>query len=193
MTRLDDCATNIVLHDNRLNGNAPSTYADYVYSVDQSTPLMDVFNRIASLSSNTPNGRWSKLFVMCHGYAGEDPYAGMCADVGGFGLQLCTEGLNQTTVCYANAIYNCVDSIIIYSCAAADDSMAAMDENANGKGLMSRLAVNVNCTVIAADRIQWYHIIDPGTGNGEIDFGAWEGNVFQFNPDGSYAQLPTSC
>jgi hypothetical protein len=190
MTFLDTWSSNMVLHDKRLKGNGNSSFASNIFDVDETMSLADIFSWIQTYSASI--GGLSQLFIMCHGYAGENPYSMLCADVGGFGLQLGTEGLKLTTVNFASSLYNCADMIVIYSCAAADDSMASIDPNADGKNLLGQLATYANCPVIAADRIQYYNIINPGAGGGQIDFGAWEGNVFQFNPDGSYQQLPAA-
>jgi len=45
---------------------------------------------------------------------------------------------------------------------------------------MGALAIHTSASVFAADRIQWYQ-----TKNGNIDFGAWEGQLWQFPPNGN--------
>jgi hypothetical protein len=56
---------------------------------------------------------------------------------------------------------------------------------ADGRYLMGALAIHTNATVYAADKIQWYHVKN---GDGSYDFGAWEGTLYKFDPNGASPQ-----
>jgi hypothetical protein len=98
-------------------------------------------------------------------------------DAGGMGLQLGSEGVLHSNVSRWKAIAGACDSIVIYACAAANTESGNEGSTADGKYLMGALAMHAKATVYAADRIQWY---DPSN----MDFGDWEGNLWQFQPTG---------
>jgi hypothetical protein len=107
-----------------------------------------------------------------------------CADAGGMGLQLGQERVTHRNVNLWRAIRNLVESIVVYSCAAADTQKDNIGSEADGRYLMGALALHTGATVYAADRIQWY-----GTHNslehGRFEWGKWEGNVHMFRPNGA--------
>lgn len=70
--------------------------------------------------------------------------------------------------------------VVVYSCGAADTQQGNEGSDADGRYLMGALAIHTNAPVYAADRIQWYHTGADCTYN----FGAWEGNLFRFDPNG---------
>lgn len=172
----------VALRDRRLRGLVPVTPQVATFHVDGSVPLNVAFTAIKS----TANGKkLSALFVLCHGYAGENTRAGVCADAGGMGLQLGRENVLHRNVVLWSALKNVFSNIIVYSCGAGDTQAGNVGTFADGRYLMGALAIHTNATVYAANRIQWYSIKN---GDGSYDFGAWEGTLYRFDPSGSAAQ-----
>ena len=127
--------------------------------------------------------------MLCHGYAGENARKKVCMDAGGMGLQLGSEGLMHSNVSLWKSIYNKVQNIVIYSCAASNTEHGDEGSTADGRYLMGALATYTNASVYAADRIQWY-IKDKIDNN--IDFGDWEGTLWCFTPHGIVPPLTVS-
>jgi hypothetical protein len=84
------------------------------------------------------------LYVLCHGYAGENQRGMVCADVGGEGLELGREGVTHRNVSRWFAIRGAVSNIVVHSCAAADTQPENVGSRADGKYLMGALAAVVN-------------------------------------------------
>jgi hypothetical protein len=101
-------------------------------------------------------------------------------DAGGMGLQLGTDGLTLSNVTLWAGILNLATNIVIYACAAADTQPDNVGTTADGKLLMGQLSGFTGSLVYAADLIQWYT-----STNNIINFGGWEGNLWQFNPNGT--------
>ncbi|WP_128548718.1 hypothetical protein [Larkinella soli] len=190
MKHLDSYSRNMIVHDNRLEGNPPLGYAANIYHVDDTTSTAHIFDWVATHASRI--GGISRLYIMCHGYAGGNDFEMVSADVGGLGLQLGRDSLTLGNVRVVAPLRNRVQRIIIYACAAADNSMARYSPAADGHRLMGELAYYSGAYVVAADRIQWYsRVTVSGSfsyigGRGDtnmIDFGAWEGTVYEFPPD----------
>jgi hypothetical protein len=165
----------IILHDRRLKGSAPIARGVTTIRLDRSTPLGSAFSAIKTLKrlDGVQN-----LYVLCHGYAGQDARAEICADMGG-------EGVLHTNVARWSAIRGDVGTIVVHSCGAADTQPENVGTNADGKYLMGALAIHTNATVYAGDRIQWY-----AGSTGTINFGNWEGTLWKFEPSGSFGPAP---
>jgi hypothetical protein len=170
----------IVLHDQRLGGSAPQRRSITNLTVNASISLFGLFPVIRALGQlDGPQG----LYVLCHGYAGINNSQRVCTDAGGMGLQLGREGVLHSNVSRWSELRGAFSSIVVYSCAAADTQWANRGTAADGQYLMGALALYTNATVYAADRIQWYRTAG-GAANGTIDFGAWEGTLWKFEPNG---------
>ena len=177
--------TNIVLHDVRLEGVAPAGRNISTMRLSESTPLASAFTLIRTLKQLDGMQR---LFVLCHGYAGESERGEVCGDFGGMGLQLGADDVLHENISLWRSIRGCVSQIVVYSCGAADTQPENRGSHADGKYLMGALAIHTNATVYAADRIQWY---DTGYfGDGTINFGSWEGTLWKFQPSGTFAPAP---
>jgi hypothetical protein len=163
----------LVLRDKRLKGTLAA--ACDVWTVNESTPLSSVLSSIKGAAD--ANGRLDTLFLLCHGYAGINARKRVCMDAGGMGLQLGAEGLMHSNVVRWKAIAGKCTNIVAYACAAANTESGNEGSTADGKYLMGALAIHSAATVYAADRIQWYD-------SRNMDFGDWEGNVWQFQPTG---------
>jgi hypothetical protein len=171
----------LALHDRRLMGGVPARPRLSIVNTDGKVPLHGTFAQINGVAQAI--GKINSIFVLCHGYAGENTRAMVCQDAGGMGLQLGREGVFHANAALWGAIANKVDNIVIYACAAADTEAGNENTIADGRYLMGALAIYTNATVYAADRIQWYSTY-KGLPNGRFDFGEWEGQLWQFPPDG---------
>ena len=165
----------VILHDRRLKGVMPPRRPHLrLVEVNEHTSLHLAFGRIkASKHIHT-------LFVLCHGFAGENKKAKVCVDAGGMGLLLGKELMLHSNVAMWRELANCAKDIVVYACAAGDTEPGNEGTTADGKYLMGALAIHTNTPVFAADRIQWYQ---PNQG-GHIDFGDWEGTLWEFPPNG---------
>ncbi|HEY7393676.1 MAG TPA: hypothetical protein VH559_02465 [Gemmatimonadaceae bacterium] len=168
----------VVLRDRRLGGGVPSRRGLVIVNTDAGQALGNAFMQIKAV------GKVNTLFILCHGYAGSNERAQVSMDAGGMGLQLGREGVFISNVCLWSALKNRVASIVIYSCAAADTQPGNEGTSADGRYLMGALALHTNAFVYAADKIQWYGTY-KNLSNGRFDWGAWEGQLWQFPPDGS--------
>lgn len=174
-------STYLALRDRRLQGGVPFRSHLAIVNADASTPLAQIFTKIRAAGGR---GKIHSMFILCHGYAGANVRAQVSADAGGMGLQLAREGVLHGNVARWTAIADKVENIVVYSCAAADTQPGNEGTAADGRYLMGALAIHTNANVFAADRIQWYHTL-KGLSNGRFEFGAWEGQLFHFPPDGT--------
>ncbi len=171
------------LRDRRLEGGVPARARLSIYNTNATTPLAGAFASINGVA-RASGGKIHSLFVLCHGYAGENTRGMMSMDAGGMGLELGREGVSHSNVALWAAIGNTVDNIVVYSCAAGDTQPGNEGTDADGRYLMGALAIHTNATVYAADKIQWYSTHN-NLANGRYDFGAWEGILLRFPPNGN--------
>ncbi|MFN8179218.1 MAG: hypothetical protein U0167_14905 [bacterium] len=172
----------LALHDRRLSGGVPARKGLYIVNADATTPLAMVFSRINSAAK--AGGKLHSLFILCHGYAGENTRARVSMDAGGMGLQIGREDVLHSNVHLWTAIKNQAQNIVVYSCAASDTQPGNEGTTADGRYLMGALAIHTNANVYAADKIQWYDTYN-GLANGRFDFGEWEGQLWSFPPSGN--------
>jgi hypothetical protein len=161
-------------------GGVPARPNLSIHNLDESIPLRGALNHIVAEAGHAPTHKIDALFILCHGYAGENTRMGVCADAGGMGLQLGRDGVTQSNVGQWVRIRSKVDNIIVYACAAADRQPGNEYTRADGRYLMGALAVSTNADVYAADKIQWYWTF-KGLRNGAFDFGAWDGQLYKFD------------
>lgn len=173
----------LAIHDARLQGKAPTRWNMNVIDVDQNTSLLPALDGINSAALFSGRGKLDAVFILCHGYAGANNSAQVSMDAGGMGLQLGKEDVLHANVNLWGSIKDKVDNIVVYACAAGDTQPGNAGTRADGKYLMGALALATNASVFAADKLQWYNT-DP---NGLIVYGAWEGTLWNFPPDGSGA------
>ena len=171
----------LALRDKRLHGGVSARHHQSIVNTDGTTPLTTTFRQINSVSDAV--GVIDHMFVLCHGFAGANRRAAVSMDAGGMGLQLGKENVLHVNVDLWRAIRNKVRNIVVYSCGAADTQPGNEGTTADGRYLMGALALHTGATVYAADRIQWYGTYN-GLPNGRFDFGAWEGQLYRFGPDG---------
>lgn len=173
----------MTIRDRRLQGGVPARPNLAIVNTDENTGLASVFSKVNARAGQV-GGKIGTLFILCHGYAGENTRAAVSADAGGMGLQLGREDILHDNVDRWRAIKNKVENIVVYSCAAADTEAGNEGTTADGRYLMGALAIYTNAHVYAADRIQWY-VRYGNLPNGRYDFGAWEGQLWHFPPSGA--------
>jgi hypothetical protein len=188
----------MIIHDTRLNGATPLNY-NYVMDVSDKISIDFVVGRVAHF------GRIQKLaslHIFCHGFEADWNLTGkVCMPTahGGFGLQLCKEGLTLFNVAKTAAWKGLVQQIVLFACAPADTGPGNAGTYGDGKRFCGELALWSNAEVIAARDTQYYDRTTARYSGGRtvantIDFGAWEGPVYKFtleNPDGEpYFALP---
>jgi hypothetical protein len=150
--------------------------------------LSSAFNKIkGTAKTKGAKGKLHTLFILCHGYAGENTAAAVSGDFGGMGLQLGTEDVLHSNVSMWTAIKGKFRNIVVYSCGAGDTEEGNEGTTADGEYLMGALALHTQAHVFAADKIQWYN--GGAAGSAPIDFGAWEGNLKWFPPTGEHSKV----
>ena len=173
----------LALRDKRLEGGVPARSGLYIVNTDEGVSLSSAFSSI-NAAARAAGGTLNAIFILCHGYAGENVNAGMSADAGGMGLQIGREDMLHSNVSLWAAIEGAANNIVIYACAASDTEPGNEGTTSDGRYLMGALAIHTNANVFAADRIQWYNTYNNLT-NGRYDFGAWEGQLLKFPPSGA--------
>jgi hypothetical protein len=165
----------VILHDNRLKGVMPPRRPHLkVINVGEHTSLHLAFAHVKAAK------HIHTIFILCHGYAGEDPKSGRCRDMGEGGLELGREQVLHSNVAMWRALANRTENIVVYACGAADTEPGYEGTDYDGRYLMGALAIHTNSTLFAADRIQFYQ----RNNGGHIDFGNWEGTLWKFPPSG---------
>ncbi len=176
----------VILHDTRLSG-VPEPGLGRVVTVNGSTPLAQGLTR--AIANATFSG--TELVIACHGYMTHS-YNQMTnlRARGGQGLQLCREDLLVGNVSQANILRDYFTRIWLMACGPAGTIVHS------SRPFCRELAFYTNTTVIASDTAQVYY---PGIHDSVaqvsryvLRFGRWEGNVFQFTPDGTVSNFDTS-
>jgi hypothetical protein len=167
-----------VLHDRRLTGRPPGSGSGVrLYRTNQHISLNWTLSHIAGDARG--HGGIGELHIMCHGYEGVVGVNNQSQIRGGFGLQLGREDIDLGNVAVFSALAGQVQIITIHACATADTVPGV----SNGRQLCREIAAYTGAEVIAAVRTQEYTYYRDGSGR--IDFGAWEGPVFRFSPNGT--------
>lgn len=180
----------MLVHDTRLEGTAP-TWADNIYTVNARTPLAHALGWISQYAGM--NGGLSRLVIMCHGLESGLYDKAVCESELGFGLSFCAECLTLDNVARTAVLAGRVQQMIIYACGPARTRAGFQNTAADGQRFCSELAAHSGAVVYAATDTQWYHTV-PSTSlirrmlnigpQDYIEFGAWEGRVLRFTPDG---------
>lgn len=175
----------LVIHDTRLRGNYVFGGADHVFRVNQWTSLQWSFSRIRNYA--LAHGKLDRLLIACHGYEDivEDRVGLRSVQVGGFGLELCLEGLTLNNVGQTRTLRDHVDSIVVYACSAAETYPRLIGRDGDGSRLMGEIAIRTNAVVYAADATQF----SQPQGNNQLNLGRWHGNLYQYNPNGRPPRL----
>ena len=182
--------SSMLIHDHRLAGNPPRDMAANIYEVNENTPIAHALGWIAEYSRRS--GGLTDLYVMCHGFEGNwDLRNQQCTTEvhGGFGLQLCDDGLSLFNASGTSVLSRKVTKITIFSCATADTAPYNTGTGADGMRFCGEIALWTGAEVIAAVQTQLYNTsrtfwqrITQANQAGTIDFGSWEGPVYSFSP-----------
>ena len=174
----------VILHDTRLNGTAP--FSDLVITVNQTDSLGATFIRIKNyaLSQTEP----ITLEIMCHGFETHNDTVGQQSlekSFGGGGLQLCNENLRLNNVTQTSELAGYIDKIWVYACGVANTRPGYAGSYFDGQRLFKQMSQNTGAIIYAADVTQWYFRKPlPNACSDIIDFRRFEGNLWQFSPDG---------
>jgi hypothetical protein len=182
----------MIIHDRRLTGATPAWYS-FVMQVNTGTGVRHIVDTVARRARE--RRRLARLHVLCHGFeVNWDLGSGMCVPAahGGFGLQLGREGLNLFNVGLTASWKGLVELIVVFACAPADTYEANRGTWGDGRRFCGELALWSGARVIAARDTQRYTYWPDGSQ--PIDFGAWEGPVYEFsgtNPEGARVLDPS--
>ena len=183
-----------IFHDVRLNGIPPA--ADFNLTVSSSDRLAGSLTRIRQYALNQAGP--ITMDIMCHGFETHSDTVGQrsVADgIGGGGLQLTGDNLKLNNVSAASELNGVVEKIVVYACSAAETAPGYSGSNRDGQRLFSELAGHTGAVVYAADATQWYWNTAINLGNASssvIDFRRFEGNVYQFDPDGTITMVESN-
>lgn len=180
----------VMLHDTRLEGRYLFAGYDRVRIVNAHTSLRWALYRVRNYARDY--GKLDALGIACHGWEDtvEDRLNQQSIHVGGFGLELCQEGLGFWNVQWCQLIKGRTDKVIVYSCSAADshpDPVHAsyIGDHANGQRLMAELAFYTGAKVYAADATQY----SDKMADGRYNLGRWYGNVYEFQPESGNSEI----
>ena len=168
----------VILHDQRLDGEVESGLGT-VIQVDRTTPLSQAFHDAKAATISSP----TELVFACHGYMTHEYDQATNVDLrGGQGLQFCRETLQVSNVHRVEALKDLYSRIWLMACGPAGTLVHA------SRPFCREFAFYTNTVVIASDTAQRYF---PGDHDNAamvsrrvLRFGAWEGNVFRFLPNG---------
>lgn len=170
----------MVVHDRRLAGATPTWYS-FVMQVNEDTHIRHIVNTVARCARE--RRKLDRLHLLSHGFeVNWDLGNQRCTPDahGGFGLQLGYEGLTLWTVHLTDAWRGLVDLIVLFACAPADTYEPNRGTWGDGRRFCGELALRTRARVIAARDTQTYRRWTDGSR--PIDFGDWEGPVFEFSP-----------
>lgn len=197
-------AKRLVLLDSRLIGMVTDGIGE-VIRVGASTEIRQAFDKVALHAF--ARGGLDDLLICSHGFeALFEDYDGQLSFMsGGFGLELCAENLSLANVGVTAVLRSIppevplVKRIVVFSCAAADTHRLTKNLGADGKRLMGAMALMTGARVVASTATQFFDRIPSmaqslrsagGKDDWRIDYGEWEGDVFEFSPaDGSARKL----
>jgi hypothetical protein len=188
-------AKRLVLLDFRLVGMVSADVGE-VMQVNVRTPIKEAFDKVAARARQL--GGLDDLLICCHGIqldgAHEDALMSLRTQ-GGLGLQLCAENLNFPNMGVTGILKGpppLVTRIVVFSCGAANTHPALKNQFGDGMRLMGEIALTTGARVVASSETQVYYkipslvqsLFNAGSQNDwRIDFGDWEGDVFEFSPD----------
>ncbi|HSV22071.1 MAG TPA: hypothetical protein VLJ17_03485 [Xanthobacteraceae bacterium] len=178
----------MIVHDTRLKGQTPLNY-NYVLVVNQTKSIHHILSVVANCARR--QRKLSLLHIFCHGYEADwNMGQQICTPgaAGGFGLQLGREGLSLYNATQTTMWKGLIDRIVLFACAPADTGRGNEGTAGDGRRFCGELALWSGAEVIAARETQYYNTIQAHyrggrTANNTIDFGAWEGPVYSFDPN----------
>jgi hypothetical protein len=181
MATMSICDRRLFPADAAAGSSAPGV-SDNNFYVDATWKIADAFLWVKNFANGQPGQRIPVLSIFCHGFYqwNESEALQQSALVGGFGLQLCQEGLLQSNLnVVAPLVRGKITDIVIYACGTASDQASGPQ---NGTNFCRSLAGAFNAVVYAADRSQVFNY-NRGVA-APLNFGEWEGTVYRYTPDG---------
>lgn len=174
---------NLILWDDRVVGTRPRR-GDRTYQVNNGTHLSWILRNVAERAQMHQSQNFN-LHIIAHGFERPDSEGHL---VGGWGINICREGINIRTLSQFRRWHGLINCIYIYSCSAARIAPNATPEgDGDGNYLCYRLAQITGAYVFASTANQIYlHNNTDGRG---IDVGNWEGVVFGYAPNGSSVKV----
>jgi len=176
----------VILHDQRLLGQVEPGLGR-VIKVDENTLLNDAFHKVKTAAESSD----TELVIACHGYTTHsyDEMSNIRAR-GGFGLQLCRESLRGDNVSSVATLSGYFSKIWLMACAPAGTMVHS------SRPFCRDFAGYAEAPVIASDTNQRYRLgltDHAATVSRQVlRFGQWEGNVYQFNTDGTVVRIGNS-
>jgi hypothetical protein len=190
-----------------------------VGETDTVAHIFDWIAKYSDKLVTTNGGGLVNLYIMCHGYYALQGYADENeqmsrpgAYLGGQGLQIGTN-LNKYNLSVLNPLKGKVGKIIVYACGSSGGELGKIDEkeakdfpyasdhplNPQYSSMSLRPVANLaqdfeflqglsdatNAVVFGADKPQLY----TGSTIGHIDFGEWEGNLYEYTPHGVHRMI----
>lgn len=197
-------ARTVIVHDVRLFGSVPRTSLDRLVTVNPHDTLPGVLARIRfaaqaqyAIPSTAPAAERAsvKLTIMCHGKIA------VAGDVGHYYLEIGENGLQMGNIAETRMLRGYFSKIIVKACGAVGGHIpvspgilaGALPES---QQLFAKLAKKTDTPVIASDTAQEYdapevtpHAFGARSFIGAIDFGAWEGDVYEYAPLGGRRRI----
>ena len=193
-------AKRLVLHDFRLTGTVSSD-AGKVIEVNARMPVKEALDKAAAHARSVRGV--DDMLICCHGIQANGALNGADISVrteGGLGLELGAENLTFATVGTMGVLKGppaLVKRIVVFSCGAANTHPQLKNQRGDGMRLMGEMALITGARVVASNATQIFEqmpsmlqfIFHSGSINDwQIDFGDWEGDVFEFSPDDGTAR-----
>jgi hypothetical protein len=173
----------VMLHDERVNGNTPNWEGMTGLSVSKKDPIDRILSWVRACYRS--HGQMEELGVLGHGYV--RMFAGGIG-YGGHGVQFGSENIYVSNTYKWRSIRGMAKRIIVYACNAADVDPFAVGEP-DGRQLCRQLANHSDTPVLAAVRSQGYkRSMNPFHWD-EVKLGNWEGPVFLFLPNGTVTNV----
>jgi hypothetical protein len=177
----------MIWHDKRLAGSPPPI-APNTYQVDKDVEIDHAIGWIAHYAAS--QGGLDELLVMCHGFEADFDIRDQMStgqQVGGFGLQICKQGLTLFNVTKLRAwkpdTGRLIARVTIYACGTAGVGQGNTGTYADGPRFMGEFAMHSGAFVVAGRDAQAYNPESVRPNNPlPIDFGQWEGPVYLFDP-----------
>lgn len=170
----------LIVHDGRVEGIISILQWPKLYMVNESTPLKQCIDRVVARAK--AQGGLDNLEILAHGrvtYTSGDGQACLPNWTKGFGIQLCKENLTFKTVGLTAAWKGLIKRITLYSCGVAHTATGNENTGGDGQRFCGELAVWSGAEVIASNYLQKYKKYSPVF----LDVGAWEGQVYRFDPN----------
>jgi hypothetical protein len=175
--------------------------AERPIKVDASTPMPDLMRRIKE-AVDYPRIKIGMLIIAAHGYYEEDVTKG---HHDGFGMQLCREDLDMTSVHFFRALEGQFArhdlGLTLLGCGVARQERVKTSQGtlmSFGEALCTAVARATMTGVVAATETQAGVSGNVRRRSGAqvedvpvFDPGSWEGPVYIFTPDGSKTKAPT--